>query len=126
MKLQPVGSRGVAFRRGGAQEARITDIRDGVKSTHKLVREHENGLEREVAVAHAEEVFERGAEEVDDHDVVVALSARPVDPGDTGTTHECLVDLALLLERRGLCNGGLELDGDFLACDGVDALEDGS
>ena len=77
-------------------------------------------------VAHAEEVLERRPEEVDDHDVVVALLGRPVDPWDTGTTHECLVDFALLLERRRLCNGRLELDGDFFACDGVYALEDGS
>ncbi len=79
-----------------------------------------------MAVAHAEEIFEGGAEEVDDHDVVVALAARPVDPGDAGAAQEGLVDLGLLLERRRLCNGGLELDGDFLASHGVHALEDGA
>ena len=97
-----------------------------IKGTHQLVCEHENRLEGKVPVAHPEEVLERGPEEVDDHDVVVALPARPVDPGDAGAAHEGLVDFALLLEGRGLCYGGLELDGDFLACDRVDALEDGS
>ena len=94
--------------------------------THELIREHEDGLEGKVPVAHAEEILEGGPEEVDDHDVVVALLARPVDPGHTGTTHQSLVDLALLLERRRLGNRRLELDGDFLACDGVHALEDGA
>ena len=75
-------------------------------------------------VAHPEEVLERGAQEVDDHDVVVALLAGPVDPGDTRAAHEGLVDLALLLERRGLGNSRLEFDGHLLAGDGVHALED--
>ena len=75
-------------------------------------------------VAHPEEVLERRPEEVDDHDVVVALTARPVDPGHARAAHESLVNLGLLLERRGFGNGRLELDGDFLSGDGVDALED--
>ena len=77
-------------------------------------------------VTHAEQVLERRTQQVDDHDVVVALLAGPVDPGDTRAAHEGLVDLALLLERRGFCNGRLELDGHLFACDGVNALEDGS
>lgn len=98
----------------------------GRGKTYELVSEHENGLEGEVPVAHAEKVFERGAEEVDDHDVVIALFSGPVDPRDARATHEGLVDLALLLEGGGLCDGGLELDGDFLASDGVYTLEDGT
>ena len=75
-------------------------------------------------VAHAEEILEGGPEEVDDHDIVVSLLAGPIDPRDTGATHEGLVDLALLLERRGLGNSRLKLDGHLLAGDGVHALED--
>ena len=77
-------------------------------------------------VAHPKEVLERGAQEVDDHNVVVALLAGPVDPGYTGATHESLVNLGLLLERRRFSDGGLELDGDFFAGDGVYALEYGA
>ena len=94
--------------------------------THELIREHEDGLEGKVPVAHAEEVLERGTEEVDDHDVVVALLSGPVYPGDARAAHESLVDLALLLERRGLGYCGFELDGDFLTGDGVHALVDGT
>ena len=94
------------------------------EATHQLVCEHENRLEGKVPIAHPEEVLERGPEEVDDHDVVVSLLAGPVDPRDTGATHEGLVDLALLLERRRLGNSRLEFDGHLLAGDGMQALED--
>ena len=97
-----------------------------MEKTYELVSKHENGLEGEVPVAHAKKVFERGTEKVDDHDIVVALFSGPVDPRDTGATHEGLVDLALLFEGGRLCDGGFELDGDFLASDGMDTLEDGT
>ena len=65
----------------------------GRERTYELVCEHENGLERKIAVTHAKEVFKRRTEQVNDHDVVIALSARVHDPGDAGTTHKSLVDL---------------------------------
>jgi len=44
-----------------------------------LVSKHENGLERELALAVVEEVFERRPQQVDHHDIVVAFDAEPVD-----------------------------------------------
>ena len=48
----------------------------------QLVGEHQHRLEAELAVAEVEEVLEGGAEQVDDHDVVVALDAVPAHVGD--------------------------------------------
>lgn len=79
-----------------------------------------------MTVTHLEEVFERGAHEVDDHDIVVALFAGPHDPGNAGAAHERLVYPGLLLERAVSCDGGLDLDGDLLTGDGMDAEEDGA
>jgi len=50
----------------------------------ELVGEHEDRLEPKLAPAEIEEVLERGAEQVQDHDVVVALGAVPADVGDAG------------------------------------------
>lgn len=91
-----------------------------------MIGEEEDGLEGKVAVAHFEEVFERGAHEVDDHHIVVALLAGPHDPGDAGAAHERLVYPGFLFEWAVACDGGFDLDGDLLACDGVDAEEDGA
>lgn len=43
-----------------------------------MVCKHEDSFEGELALAVVEEVLETGAEQVDDHDVVVALDAEPV------------------------------------------------
>jgi hypothetical protein len=61
-------------------------------------------------------------------DVVVALLAAPHDPGHAGRTHECLVDPALLQQRRAdvALRGGFDLDGDGLAREPVRAVKDGT
>lgn len=41
--------------------------------TYELVGEEQNCFERKVAIAHFEEVLEGRTEEIDNHDVVVAL-----------------------------------------------------
>lgn len=99
----------------------------GIK-THKLIREEEDGLEGEMSVADLEEILQGGTQEIDDHDVIVALSAGVHDPGNARTTHERLVDLGFLAEgrRERAWNGWLELDSDFFARYGVHAEEDGA
>lgn len=69
-----------------------------VQSTYQLISKQEDGLETELAVAEVEEVLERGAEEIDDHGVVVAFGPKPADEGDANTTSEGLVDLRFVLE----------------------------
>ena len=89
--------------------------------THQLVCQKQNSLETEFAVAKVEEVFERGAEKVEDHGVVVTFSAEPSDEGNADTAGESLIDLGLVLELGVLGLDGLELDGNLLAGDDVDA-----
>jgi hypothetical protein len=98
------------------------------KKTDKLICKEEDGLEREMPVADLEEIFQGGSEEIDDHDVIVALLAGVHDPGNTWPAHERLVDLRFLAEggRERAGDGWLELDSDFFAGDGVHAEEDGA
>ena len=87
----------------------------------ELVGEQENGLEGEFAVAEVEEIFEGGAEEVEDHGVVVTLGAEPSDERNADAASERLVDAGLILELRVLGLDGLKLDGNLLAGDDVGA-----
>lgn len=93
----------------------VFDTRD------ELVGEEQDGLEGELPIAEVEEVFEGGAEQVEDHGVVVALSAEPSHERDTDAAGERLVDAGLILELWVLGLDGLKLDGDLLAGDDIGA-----
>ena len=88
---------------------------------YELIGEEQHRLEGELAVAEVEEVLERGAQEIDDHRIVVALGAKPSNKGNADTSGKCLVHLRLILELRMLGLHGLELDGNFFSRDDVDA-----
>jgi hypothetical protein len=92
---------------------------DVLDAGDELVGEQQDRLQRELAVAEVEEVLERGAEQVQDHGVVVALGAEPADEGDADTAGERLVDAGLIFELGVLGLDALELDGDLLARDDV-------
>jgi hypothetical protein len=94
---------------------------DVLDAADQLVGEQEDGLEGEFAVAEVEEILEGGAEEVEDHGVVVALGAEPPDEGNTDAASERLVDAGLILELRVLGLDRLKLDGNLLAGDDVGA-----
>lgn len=83
--------------------------------TYELVCEQEHSLERELAVAKVEEVFERGSEEVQDHGVVVTFRAVPPHKGDAHSSCESFVDASFILELWVLRLDGLELDGNLFA-----------
>jgi len=89
----------------------------------ELVGEQEDGLEGEFTVAEVEEILEGGAEQVENHGVVVTLGAEPPDEGNTDAASERLVDAGLILELRVLGLDGLKLDGNLLAGDDVGACE---
>lgn len=91
----------------------VLDARD------ELIGQQENGLERELAVAEVEKVLQAGAEEVEDHGVVVALSTEPTDERNTDAAGKGLIDAGLILELGVLGLDTLELDGDLLARDDV-------
>jgi hypothetical protein len=95
----------------------ILDTRD------KLVGEEEDGLQRELAVAEVEQVFQAGAEEIEDHGVVVALGAKPADKRDADAAGERLVDAGLIFKLWVLGLDALELDGNLFAGDDVGAFK---
>ena len=94
------------------------------KITHKLISEKKDGLQAELAVAEVEKVLERGAEEIDDHGIVVAFGPEPTDERNANTTGEGLVDLGLVLKLRMLRLDRLELDGNLFPGDDVDTEVD--
>ena len=85
----------------------------------KLIGEEKHRLERELAVAEVEQILQAGAEEVEDHGIVVALGAEPADERDTDASGQRLVDTGLIFELGVLGLDALELDGDLLTGDDV-------
>lgn len=63
--------------------SRRWSCRGEVWNAYHLVCQHEHRLQLELSLAVVEEVLEGGAQEVDDHDVVVSLHAEPVHVGDS-------------------------------------------
>ena len=94
---------------------------DVLDAADELVGEQEDGLEGEFAVAEVEEILEGGAEEVEDHGVVVTLGAEPSDERNADAASERLVDAGLILELRVLGLDRLKLDGNLLTGDDVGA-----
>ena len=91
----------------------------------ELVGEQQHGLERELAVAEVEEVFERWAEQVEHHGVVVTFRAEPSYEGDADAAGEGFVDAGFVLQLRVLGLDALEFDGDLFAGDDVGACGEG-
>jgi len=96
---------------------------DVLDAGDELVGEEKDGLQRELAVAEVEEVLEGGAEQVQDHSIVVALGTEPPHEGNANTAGEGLVDTGLVFELRVLGLDALELDGDLLSGDDVGAYD---
>lgn len=92
---------------------------DVLDTRNQLVGEQENRLERELAVAEVEEILQTGAEEIQNHGVVVTLSAEPADEGDTHTASKGLVDTGLIFELGVLGLDAFQLDGNLFAGDDV-------
>ena len=63
----------------------------------ELIGEEQHRLEREFAVAKVEKVLQGGAEQIQDHGIVIALGAEPADERDTDTAGERLVNTGLIL-----------------------------
>lgn len=103
-------------------EALRVDVLD---AGDELVGQQEDGLEGEFAVAEVEEILKGGAEQVEDHGVVVALCAEPSHEGNADAAGEGFVDAGLVFELRVLGLDGLKLDGDLLTGDDVGACSEG-
>jgi hypothetical protein len=87
----------------------------------ELVCQEEDGLQREFAVAEVEEVLQAGAEEIEDHGIIVTFGAEPANKGDTHAAGERLVDTSLIFELRMLCLDAFKLDGNLFSRDDVGA-----
>merc|ERR1712166_500181 len=83
-------------------------------SLKHLISQHEDGLQGELAFAVVEQVFERGAQQVNNHDVVVSLNAEPVHIRHTNSTLQDTVELGLVEQLRMLGADGFQLDGNLL------------
>lgn len=94
---------------------------DILDSADQLIGKQEHGLQGELSVTEIEEVLQAGAQEVDDHGVVVTFSAVPADKGNADTTGKRFVDAGFIFKLGMFGLDGLELDGDFLARDDVGA-----
>lgn len=92
---------------------------DVLDAGDELVGEQQNGLQGEFPITEVEKILETGAEEIENHGVVVALGAKPADEGDADTAGKGLVDAGLILELRMLGLDAFQLDGDLLARDDV-------
>lgn len=79
-----------------------------------------------MAITHFKQILQRWAEQVDNHDIVIALLPRPHYPWYARTTHESFVNLAFLLQWTIFCYGRLELDGDLLPRDRVHTHKHGT
>jgi hypothetical protein len=92
---------------------------DVLDAGDELVGQKQDGLQRELAVAEVEQVLQAGAEQVENHGIIVALSTEPADEGDADASGERLVDTGLILELGVLGLDALELDGNLLTGDDV-------
>ena len=96
-----------------------------MKNTYKLISEEEDGLEAKLAMTEVEQVLKRGAQEINDHRIVVALGAEPSHEGNADAAGEGFVDAGLVLELRVLGLDRLKLDGNLLAGNDVGACGEG-
>lgn len=94
---------------------------DVLDAGDELISKEEHRLQRELAVAEVEEIFQGWAEQVEDHGVVVTLGTKPAHKGNADTSSEGLVDTGLILQLGVLGLDALELDGNLLTRDDVSA-----
>lgn len=96
----------------------------GVIPTYQLVSQKKYRLQGELAVTEIEQVFETGAEEVEDHGIIVAFRSEPSNERNTNTAGKSLIDLALILKLGMLGLDRFELDGNLLTGYDVDTEVD--
>jgi hypothetical protein len=90
----------------------------------ELVCKKQDSLQGEFPVTEVEQVLQTGAEEVEDHGIIVTLCPEPAHERDTDTASQRLVDTSLIFELGVLGLYALKLDGNLLAGDDVGAEVD--
>lgn len=94
---------------------------DVLDAGDELVGKEQHRLERELAVAKVEEILQTGAEEIQNHGIVVALGAEPTHKRNADAASERLVDAGLIFQLGVLSLDALELDGNLFARDDIRA-----
>jgi hypothetical protein len=87
----------------------VFDARD------ELIGKQKNRLQGKLAVAEVEQVLQTGAEEIQDHGIVITFGAKPADKWDSNTSSQGLVDTGFILQLGVLGLDALELDGNLLS-----------
>ena len=88
---------------------------DVLNPRDELVREKQDGLQREFAVAEVEEVFQAGSQEIKHHGVVVTFGPEPADEGDSHSSCQRFVHACFIFKLWMLGFDALELDGDLFS-----------
>ena len=102
----------------------VTFFMHGLNARNKLVSQKQDCLEAKFSAAVDEQVFERGAKHLDDHDVILALTTIPKILRKALTAPELLQDLCLLNDLRAAYFKLLEFDGHLLPCGDIFAEVD--
>jgi hypothetical protein len=79
----------------------------------ELIGKEEDSLQRELAVAKVEEIFQTGPKQVQDHGIVVTFSSKPANEGNPNATSQRLVDTSLIFELGMLGLDRFEFDGNL-------------
>jgi hypothetical protein len=79
----------------------------------ELIGKEEDSLQRELAVAKVEEIFQTGPKQVQNHGIVVTFSSKPANEGNPNTSGQRFVDTSLIFELGMLGLDGFEFDGNF-------------
>ena len=86
-----------------------------------MIGQEKHRLQRELAVAEVEEIFQAGAKEIEDHGVVVTFGSEPTNERNSDSTGKGFVDTSLIFELRMLGLDTLEFDGNLFTGDNVGA-----
>lgn len=97
---------------------------DGLYPREHLFGNHNYCLDRELAVAVVEQVFQTWTKQVYDQYVMETFLAEVVDIGDPGATDEDLVCPVFVTQLRSIALARFEFDGNLLVVQEVGALED--
>lgn len=83
------------------------------ETMNELVGEHQHGLERELATAEIEKVFQTRAQEIHHCGLVFAFEQIGVNAWNTDTARKRSVDIGFSFEEGGIDRDVFEFDGDL-------------
>jgi hypothetical protein len=79
----------------------------------ELIGKEEDSLQRELAVAKVEEIFQTGPKQVQNHGIVVTFGSKPANEGNPNPSGQRFVDASLIFQLGMLGLDGFQFDGNF-------------